>query len=68
MTGAEIATAYLNALENEDVAAVLALFQPEAIAQPVLLYPHQLIDVLNRNLRLHTGYRSVLIGGVRTLR
>jgi ketosteroid isomerase-like protein len=39
MTGAEIATAYLNALENEDVAAVLALFQPEAIVHSPLYGP-----------------------------
>jgi len=38
MTGALIATAYLNALENEDVAAVLALFQPEAIVHLIIAY------------------------------
>jgi hypothetical protein len=39
MTGAQIATAYLNALENEDAAAVLALFQPEAIVHSPLYGP-----------------------------
>jgi hypothetical protein len=39
MTGTLIATAYLNALENEDVAAVLALFKPEAIVHSPLYGP-----------------------------
>lgn len=39
MTGARIAAAYLDALENEDVAAILALFRPEAIVHSPLYGP-----------------------------
>jgi ketosteroid isomerase-like protein len=61
MTGALIATAYLNALENEDVAAVLALFQPEAIVHSPLygrvparqFYPALFTDTGRARLHLY---------------
>jgi ketosteroid isomerase-like protein len=61
VTGAPIATAYLAALENEDVAAVLALFRPEAIVHSPLygpvparrFYPALFTDTGRARLHLH---------------